>query len=397
MHEAIFTLQQETPIIHFLHDQPGATLRATELKPKLDKFILGDFQKIEPMASFQFAETIQKLRQTVNDNKPSTYQVFIEPPKKEPQFLYFESRLTAREKETVPSILKSKLRRPELKVVEPSPFFANNDKRKDGEKGKEEKWDELRLGIFHQEAIKVHVKTWDSKLLDLIKIALPLLFCVENFGMRQSKGFGCFRETSISNEAFHKAVKTVFVFSKKTPVPISIFSGIDETYKLLRNKAGAKQNQNKYSDEPSEASAIRDYFEEQVPSIEWEKWLITNQLVYDDDYTRENEVRFVRALLGLPGLHDYPQTREKIKVQIADISAGEKAERYRSPILFKVFNDWLYLLAKDVDPQMLGREFMFFVGENKDENPRKAALFTPDNFEIADFLTEKLPNNWQNV
>ena len=34
-----FTLRQHTPIIHFQSDQSGATLRATELKPKFDRFL----------------------------------------------------------------------------------------------------------------------------------------------------------------------------------------------------------------------------------------------------------------------------------------------------------------------------------------------------------------------
>ena len=40
MNHLSFKLKQHTPIIHFLPDQPGATLRATELKPKLDKFLI---------------------------------------------------------------------------------------------------------------------------------------------------------------------------------------------------------------------------------------------------------------------------------------------------------------------------------------------------------------------
>lgn len=396
MHEAIFTLRQETPIIHFLHDQPGATLRATELKPKLDKFILGDFLKVVPDAASKFSDAIKKLHQINKDKKPSAYQVRIEVPQTTPRFSYFESRFTRNEEGYLPQLLKNKFDNQDLEMVQPSPFFANNDKRKDGEKGKEEKWGEIRLGVFYEGEFKIYIKSWDSSLLELIERALPLLFCVENFGMRQSKGFGCFRETRVSNEEFHQVIRNAFVFSRKKPSPNSveaIFKSIDDAYKLLRNKAGANNNN---PNEPTEASAIRDYFEEQDPSIEWEKWLITNKLVFNDDYNSEYEVKFVRALLGLPGLHDYPQTREKAKVQITDNSAGEKAERYRSPILFKVFNKWLYLLAKDVDPQMLGREFVFFIGENNEANPRKTTLFTPTNFQIADFLNQKL-RNWQNV
>jgi hypothetical protein len=33
-------LKQITPMIHFQHDETGATLRASEVKPKLDKFII---------------------------------------------------------------------------------------------------------------------------------------------------------------------------------------------------------------------------------------------------------------------------------------------------------------------------------------------------------------------
>lgn len=40
MHKLTVTLKQHTPLIHFQHDQEGATLRASEVKPKLDKFIL---------------------------------------------------------------------------------------------------------------------------------------------------------------------------------------------------------------------------------------------------------------------------------------------------------------------------------------------------------------------
>ena len=33
------TLKQHTPLIHFQHDQYGATLRASEVKPRFDKYL----------------------------------------------------------------------------------------------------------------------------------------------------------------------------------------------------------------------------------------------------------------------------------------------------------------------------------------------------------------------
>lgn len=40
MHKLEIKLKQHTPMIHFQHDQEGATLRASEVKPKLDRFLL---------------------------------------------------------------------------------------------------------------------------------------------------------------------------------------------------------------------------------------------------------------------------------------------------------------------------------------------------------------------
>jgi len=40
MHKLNVTLKQHTPLIHFQHDQEGATLRASEVKPKLDRYII---------------------------------------------------------------------------------------------------------------------------------------------------------------------------------------------------------------------------------------------------------------------------------------------------------------------------------------------------------------------
>lgn len=40
MYTLTIKLKQHTPLIHFQHDQEGATLRASEVKPKLDKYIL---------------------------------------------------------------------------------------------------------------------------------------------------------------------------------------------------------------------------------------------------------------------------------------------------------------------------------------------------------------------
>lgn len=40
-----YKLVQHTPLIHFQHSEPHACLRATEVKPKLDRFLIEQLEK----------------------------------------------------------------------------------------------------------------------------------------------------------------------------------------------------------------------------------------------------------------------------------------------------------------------------------------------------------------
>jgi hypothetical protein len=72
MYKLEFTLKQHTPLIHFQHDQEGATLRATEVKPKLDKFVIEKLTNrtgIVALDEFRH-KTTKKIREssTLKDN-----------------------------------------------------------------------------------------------------------------------------------------------------------------------------------------------------------------------------------------------------------------------------------------------------------------------------------------
>ena len=60
-----FTLKQHTPIIHFQAGQRGATLRASELKPKFDRFLLENVKDIP-------------YKENPNGHKSLDYKVKIE-------------------------------------------------------------------------------------------------------------------------------------------------------------------------------------------------------------------------------------------------------------------------------------------------------------------------------
>lgn len=381
MHTLKFTLRQHTPLIHFQHDQQDATLRATEVKPKLDKFILNVLPIILPEAAIQHQSAISKLVKAGEEKSPSLYKIGIEKAiDGSTSFYYFESNIRPPERDEVTKLLKEKLHQPNLKVISPSPFFANNDKRKD------KKWDEIRLGVFFDGDIFVHVKTWDEEISNLLIEAIPLLFCVENFGMRQSKGFGSFSEKSISVSQFEDIVQASFVFAAKISAPTdqsAIFKTIDSVYKTLRYDNQAKD------------SAIEEFLRGKATL---EKYKITQEVVSEEPYTEDKSepVRFIRSVLGLPGLHDYPNLRDKPKVNIRDVS-GE-VERYKSPIMFKIFKNYMYLLANPVHEKMLSnRDFVFYVGNDPSKTTRKTIIPTLKSFSIKSFLDAHTPNGWETL
>ena len=58
--EKHYILKAHTPLIHFQYNQSGATLRATEVKPKLDRFLL-DKLKNRKIPSYWFVEKTKAL------------------------------------------------------------------------------------------------------------------------------------------------------------------------------------------------------------------------------------------------------------------------------------------------------------------------------------------------
>jgi hypothetical protein len=175
-----FTLKQHTPIIHFQADQPGATLRATELKPKLDRFLIEHFEK----------EGIAYDRWLINGRERALdYKVRIEPIGKVEivDIEYHKKKFDRDNKEWVPAYDKKG-----NKVMATLPtFFANM--------GEEWKKNPKKLS-WSPEGIKVTITTFYTDLADVIRERMSRFVATHNFGMRQSKGFGSFSVVAIDDQ-----------------------------------------------------------------------------------------------------------------------------------------------------------------------------------------------------
>ena len=155
----IYNLVQQTPMIHFQAKngecEVGLTLRPSEVKPKLDRFIRQWYKKN-------------------NDNKPVPVEWLTEyDPKNhngverpDHEALNYKMRITAENVEG-------------KTISKDSPYFGNmggNDK----------------YCILHSNPLRMEIQGFIPDLMKCLEEGMETFFLITNFGTRQDKGFGCF-------------------------------------------------------------------------------------------------------------------------------------------------------------------------------------------------------------
>jgi len=301
-------LQQHSPLIHFQHDQPGATLRATELKPKLDKFL------ITHVFNDDFQEYGKFLVEEIH--KALDYKIKIHSP------------------------------RVRVDEIKHSLFFGNI--------GKEEKDRVKYVSVPSNEDIKLEILCFREGLIENIKSCLPKFFAAANFGTRQDKGFGSYY-ISERDESLYREITTVLPggtwFIEIHSIEDSIvFSTIAYYYKRL--KSGINPNYNAECKPGYQKAYLYKYLEANH-DYTWEKrWLKETFFGLTPDNRNK---KFARALLGLPGSYsflatDEPCNPDKDKVRIThkaeievcdnDTDKEKKIGRIQSPLTFKIIKDF---------------------------------------------------------
>lgn len=360
-----FTLKQHTPIIHFQHDQAGATLRATEVKPKLDRFILTTLGKGDYNAGVEKAKKSKWFIGDKDDSRALNYKLrFIAPSTKQDYVIA----------STIPKPLIYKYENEGKKVLANTPYFANNEQIKDDNLNHPE----TKLGILHIGEIKAVFDCSILSLKEMISKLFPILLATENFGLRQNKAFGCFYIKNKGRRDFEKDIlnryKQEEVFSLRSDSLEQAYKTLDTKYKIL--KSGINPN-------PSELNL----YAKRNAKTNWEKDAIKNILVNKNITfdTVAQKSKYLRALLGVAELYEFqspddPTSRIKIKIK------GDNIDRYKSPLTFKIFQDgdkfFIYLIIEKINDDIYGQSFSFCIENTKEE----LRLDTPNK--------ESLPSNW---
>ena len=282
MHKIEVTLKQHTPLIHFQHDQEGATLRATEVKPKLDRFIL---TKLGEDTAYQSKRDEIAKGMEEKFNKLNSYE---------------KGKLIAKDlgwligKGEQPALdYKMKITSDNKKIncCEPDglklPMYFGN-------MGKENR-DHPKYPVMCKEC-QMQLLSYNNELIKYVKDNASLLaefFERTNFGTRQSKGYGSFYIDE-KDKNYYFEPKTNLYFDLKASTYNKLFKDINLFYNSLR--AGLNIKSSNQRDKFYFKSLLFKYMKNK--DIQWEKKTIKEEF-------------FLNSYDGVKGLREQQNERKK--------------------------------------------------------------------------------------
>ena len=346
MHKLEIKLKQHTPLIHFQHDQEGATLRASEVKPKLDRFIIEtDFNNnFEECKTYLVGYNSQKpdgLRDKFNNGyRALNYKIKIESGGKNNEVkLQTEFRTNNRGERKFYSFW----RRLDNGKTEEFPLVLSNMG------GKDQESDLLNFSFY--EDITITISCPETEIFEALLYWIDVFFAKNNFGQRSSKGFGSFSVIEVNGEKkdfpeqeldahymrFKLPESNLLIFQNK------LFQTIDFYWKCL--KSGINYTQ--YNSETREyrypnryiKAFLWVYLNNQSPGQTWEKRSVKERFHLTTGRERQenpNPASFARAVLGCPDKFEYRNMRKTVNIKhSANPDSEEFIARIPSSIIFK--------------------------------------------------------------
>ena len=332
-HKVEFTLKQHTPIIHFQSDQSGATLRATELKPKFDRFLLANIKDLP-------------FRKNASGEKSLEYKV---------------------------KIVAKPIQRGEIDSRDPL-FFGNMKPREMSE----EEFEKRKKYFIKNETIQIEFISFIPEIKNAIKGNFEAFLANTNFGTRQSKGYGCFyldkpfdknliahKVYSFTSSNWKNDIKLLYAFlrqginlPKGKDLPARFYSKpAIFTYALSKNWIWDKK-------------AVKQHFFPNELRDQQRKYDVSSPVNANGQNTF-----LLRDLFGLSSDQSWMSYRATIKKEHQEI------ERLKSPLTFKLVGNTVYFWADKSVEKILNKTFQISSKGN-----RPLDLKTPLSFSFDDFF-----------
>lgn len=371
-----YKLVQHTPLIHFQHSEPHACLRATEVKPKLDRFLIEQLEEDDRFGDGRWKKWF------VGDGSQQSfdYMMRITP----------NSERVDRTQSIERAIARAEHRPPNASFHEiHKNYFGNMASGNNIQDTVQAIQETFKESLFYKDGLTFTIRCFIPELLTLIDEHIRGFFMMHNFGTRQRKGFGSFT-VDISTEP--NAPKGFDLVRKYCPNAyyckldgnVSADALLDAVWVISAFlRSGFNRGEGNYV-----RGFVFRYFQREKNPLANDKAFVKQQVlrnVYDEatrgehlhPYGNNVRYRYVRGLLGTNENSRFcrdprGETREDRTVHNIYIHSAEGVERFPSPLLFKPIGKFVFILPQKMPDEIFGSEFYILEKNQEEEYDSKA-------------------------
>jgi len=372
-----YKLVQHTPLIHFQHSEPHACLRATEVKPKLDRFLIEQLEKDDRFGDDRWKKWF------VGDGSQQSfdYMMRITPNSEQVE------RTHSIENGIERAIARAEHRPPNASFHEIHKNYFGN--MASGNNIQDTIRETFKESLFYKDGLTLTIRCFIPELLTLIDEHIRGFFMMHNFGTRQRKGFGSFT-VDISTEP--NAPKGFDLVGKYCPTAyyckldgnVNADALLDAVWVLSAFlRSGFNRGEGNYV-----RGFVFRYFQREKNPLANDKAFVKQKVlrnVYNEatrgehlhPYGNNVRYRYVRGLLGTNENSRFcraprGETREDRTVHNIYIHSAEGVESFPSPLLFKPIGKFVFILPQKMPDEIFGSEFYILEKNQEEEYDSKA-------------------------
>ena len=358
-----YKLVQHTPLIHFQHSEPHACLRATEVKPKLDRFLIEQLEKDDRFGDGRWKKWF------VGDGSQQSfdYMMRITP----------NSEQVDRTQSIERAIARAEHRPPNANLHEIHKNYFGN--MASGNNIQDTIRETFKESLFYKDGLTLTIRCFIPELLTFIDEHIRGFFMMHNFGTRQRKGFGSFTVDISTKPNEPKGFDLVGKYCPnayycKLDNDVNADALLDAVWVISAFlRSGFNRGEGNYV-----RGFVFRYFQREKNPLANDKAFVKQQVlrnVYNEatrgehlhPYGNNVRYRYVRGLLGTNENSRFCRA-PNAHTPVYDIytHSAEGIERFPSPLLFKPIGKFVFILPQKMPDEIFGSEF-YILEKNQEE------------------------------
>lgn len=364
-----YKLVQHTPLIHFQHSEPHACLRATEVKPKLDRFLIEQLEKDDRFGDGRWKKWF------VGDGSQQSfdYMMRITP----------NSEQVDRTQSIERAIARAEHRPPNASLHEIHKNYFGN--MASGNNIQDTIRETFKESLFYKDGLTLTIRCFIPELLTFIDEHIRGFFMMHNFGTRQRKGFGSFTVDISTKPNEPKGFDLVGKYCPnayycKLDNDVNADALLDAVWVISAFlRSGFNRGEGNYV-----RGFVFRYFQREKNPLANDKAFVKQQVlrnVYNEatrgehlhPYGNNVRYRYVRGLLGTNENSRFCRA-PNAHTPVYDIytHSAEGIERFPSPLLFKPIGKFVFILPQKMPDEIFGSEFYILEKNQEEKYDRKA-------------------------